>query len=56
MMARQQRLHLRDNQDLARFVIDGEANGRQLGIGSYGSVEEVSLGKATILNSTICVS
>ena len=38
-MARQ----LRNNQDLARFVIQGEANGRQLGTGSYGSVEEVSL-------------
>jgi hypothetical protein len=37
-MARQ----LRDNQDLARFVIEGEANGKQLGTGSYGSVEEVS--------------
>ena len=39
MMARR----LRNNQDLARFVIGGEANGRQLGIGSYGSVEEVSM-------------
>ena len=38
-MARQ----LKNNQDLARFVIQGEANGRQLGTGSYGSVEEVSL-------------
>ena len=44
MAARQQRLGaLRNNQDLARFVIEGEANGRQLGIGSYGSVEEVSI-------------
>lgn len=34
---------LRDNHDLARFTIEGEANGRQLGTGSYGSVEEVSL-------------
>ena len=39
MMARQ----LRNNQDLARFVIEGEGNGRQLGTGSYGSVEEVSI-------------
>ena len=39
-MARQA---LRDNHDLARFTIEGEANGRQLGTGSYGSVEEVSL-------------
>ena len=40
MMAR---LHaLRNNQDLARFVIEGESNGKQLGTGSYGSVEEVS--------------
>ena len=44
MMAMQQRL--RNNQDLARFVIEGEANGRQLGTGSYGSVEEVSLVEA----------
>ena len=43
-MARQQGLHaLRNNQDLARFVIEGESNGRQLGTGSYGSVEEVSI-------------
>ena len=44
-MARQsQGLHaLRNNPDIARFVIEGEANGRQLGTGSYGSVEEVSL-------------
>jgi hypothetical protein len=43
-MARQ----LRDNQDLAHFVIEGEANGRQLGTGSYGSVEEVSSNNITI--------
>ena len=46
-MARQQRhqgLHsLRSNPDIARFVTEGEANGRQLGTGSYGSVEEVGL-------------
>ena len=50
MMARQPtrqqgsfRLHaLRDNPDIANFVIEGESNGRQLGTGSYGSVEEVS--------------
>ena len=33
---------LRNNPDIARFVIEGEANGRQLGTGSYGSVEEVN--------------
>ena len=49
-MARQQGLSgLRNNQDFARFVIEGEANGRQLGTGSYGSVEEVSLAKASQL-------
>ena len=38
------RLHaLRNDQNLARFVIDGESYGRHLGTGSYGSVEEVSL-------------
>ena len=43
-MARQ----LRNNQDLARFVVEGEANGRQLGTGSYGSVEEVRIVKYAV--------
>ena len=41
-MARQAGLHaLRNDQDLARYVIEGTPTGRQLGTGSYGSVEEV---------------
>ena len=42
-MADQQRrlLALRDDRQLARFVIEGRATGKQLGTGSYGSVEEV---------------
>ena len=44
MAERQQRQRLRslrDNRALARFVVEGRANGKQLGTGSYGSVEEV---------------
>ena len=47
MMAQQrqrQRLSaLRDDPNLARFVLERTATGKQLGTGSYGSVEEVSL-------------
>ena len=32
---------LRNNRQLARFVVEGKATGKQLGTGSYGSVEEV---------------
>ena len=32
---------LRDNRELARFIVEGRATGKQLGTGSYGSVEEV---------------
>ena len=46
-MARQ----LRNNQDLANFVVEGEAKGRQLETGSYGSVEEVSLVEHVILRN-----
>jgi hypothetical protein len=34
---------LRNNHDLARFTVAGRAIGKQLGTGSYGSVEEVYL-------------
>ena len=43
----QRQLHLsslRNDRNLARFVIEGRATGRQLGTGSYGSVEEVRKG------------
>ena len=40
---------LQNDPNIARFVLEGTAIGRQLGIGSYGSVEEV----ATMLMSTI---
>ena len=46
MAERQQRQRLRalrDDPNLARFVVEGTATGKQLGTGSYGSVEEVSL-------------
>ena len=46
MAERQQRQRLRalrNDRDLARFVVEGRATGKQLGTGSYGSVEEVSL-------------
>ena len=32
---------LRNDRNLARFVVEGRATGKQLGTGSYGSVEEV---------------
>ena len=44
MAERQQRQRLRalrNDRDLARFVIEGRATGKQLGTGSYGSVKEV---------------
>ena len=45
-MAQQQRYErqlqaLRNDRELARFVVEGRATGKQLGTGSYGSVEEV---------------
>ena len=33
---------LREDGELARFVVKGKVTGRQLGSGCYGSVEEVS--------------
>ena len=44
MAERQQRQHVRaflNNRDIARFILEGRATGKQLGTGSYGSVEEV---------------
>ena len=44
MAERQQRQRLRalrNDRNLARFVVEGRANEKQLGTGSYGSVEEV---------------
>ena len=44
MAERQQRLRLRalcNDRNLARFTVQGRATGKQLGTGSYGSVEEV---------------
>ena len=38
---RQRLRALRNDRNLARFVVEGRANGIQLGTGSYGSVEEV---------------
>ena len=41
-MAQQRRLRaLRNDRNLARFVVEGRTTGRKLGTGSYGSVEEV---------------
>ena len=34
---------LRGNPNVMRFVVEARATGRQLGTGSYGSVEEVCL-------------
>ena len=46
MAERQQRQRLRalrNNRQLSRFVVEGRATGKQLGTGSYGSVEEVGV-------------
>ena len=32
---------LQNDRNIAHFIVEGTATGRQLGIGSYGSVEEV---------------
>ena len=42
-MAQRQRQFraIRNDRNLARFVVEGRATGKQLGTGSYGSVEEV---------------
>ena len=51
-MAQQRRLQaLRNDRELARFVVEGRATGKQLGTGSYGSVEEVAMAEA-LLNSS----
>ena len=45
-MAHRQRQRLRavrNDPNLARFVVEGRATGETLGTGSYGSVEEVRL-------------
>ena len=34
---------LQELHNLARFVVEGRATGKQLGTGSYGSVEEVKI-------------
>ena len=47
-MAQRQRQHilaLRNDRNLTRFRVEGTATGKQLGTGSYGSVEEVSYHK-----------
>ena len=47
MAERPQRQRLRalqNNRQLARFIVQGKATGKQLGTGSYGSVEEVAIG------------
>ena len=38
-------LGLRNDQKLARYVIEGRSTGKQLGTGSYGSVQEVFYNK-----------
>ena len=38
---RQRLLALRNDPQLTRFVVEGRTTGKALGVGSYGSVEEV---------------
>ena len=40
-MAERRLRALQNDRQLARFVLEGRATGKQLGTGSYGSVEEV---------------
>ena len=40
---RQRLVALRNDPQLARFVVEGRPTGKALGVGSYGSVEEVRL-------------
>ena len=40
---RQRLRSLRNDPNLARFVVEGIATGKQLGTGSYGAVEEVRI-------------
>lgn len=40
---RQRLAALRNDPQLARFVVQGRPTGKALGVGSYGSVEEVRL-------------
>ena len=40
-MAARRYVALQDDVDLAPFIMEGRSTGRQLGGGSYGSVEEV---------------
>ena len=40
-MAERRLRALRNNRQLARYVLEGRVTGKQLGTGSYGSVEEV---------------
>ena len=41
VMAQSQIFTIESDQNLAHFKIEGTATGKQLGTGSYGSVEEV---------------
>ena len=50
---RQRILALRNDPNLARFRVEGTATGKQLGTGSYGSVEEVSYDELTKINYTL---
>ena len=56
MAERQQRQRLRalrNNRDIARFTVQGRATGKQLGTGSYGSVEEVFKYNFSVIKSKI---
>ena len=47
-MAARRYVALQDDLELAPFIVEGRSTGRQLGGGSYGSVEEVGLLYANI--------
>ena len=55
MMAQRRRRRLRDlrnDQNLAQFMLEGTVTGKQLGTGSYGSVEEVGKNRGSIMIAT----
>ena len=52
-LRQRQRLRaLRNDPNLARFVVEGVTTGNQLGTGSYGAVEEVSQNAWQLLGHT----
>ena len=54
-MAQRQFQALQNEPNIAHFLVEGTTTGRQLGIGSYGSVEEVVIRLLIILEVGLAV-